>query len=198
MKELANAEEMTISATYQGDLMNCESKFFSFAIAAFIALVSFSSARAALPVDPRTIPQIDFTKYSGLWKEIAHSPNYFQVSCLRSTAEYKLIGPGKVSVHNICYKAGTEISDIRGVATVSNPRAPGKLKVKFDHIPVAGDYWVVELDPNYQWAVVSGPGRKSLFILSRTTPLKSSLRYPLLRKLKQKGFDTSSLIFDKW
>ena len=32
---------------------------------------------------------------------------------------------------------------------------------------VWADYWVLALDPDYQWALVGEPGRKYLWILSR-------------------------------
>ena len=45
-----------------------------------------------------------------------------------------------------------------------------KLKVWF-FWPFKGDYWIIDLDPDYQWAVVGVPSRKYLWILSRTPTL---------------------------
>lgn len=169
-------------------------QFVGLLVAALCTMASFSVAAVT---DPAVVPSVDFTRYVGTWKEIAHNPNFFQRDCLQSVAEYALLGPGRVSVHNICHKANDKTSDIHGVATVVDPAVPAKLKVKFNFF-ARGDYWIVRLDPNYEWAVVSGPGRKSLFILSRKAPMDPTQQETLLQDLTADGFDTKSLVFDKY
>jgi apolipoprotein D and lipocalin family protein len=171
-------------------------KYF-FALCLLSLLTLASNSLLADSGDPSVVPDVDFTRYVGPWKEIAHSPNFFQKKCLRSTAEYALLGPGKVSVHNICYKENGKTSDIHGVATVTDPAVPAKLKVRFNFF-ARGDYWIVRLDPNYEWAVVSGPKRRSLFILSREAPMAPALLETLLKDLAADGFDTKALVFDKY
>jgi apolipoprotein D and lipocalin family protein len=128
---------------------------------------------------------------------VAHAPNFFQNGCVRSTADYRVLSKTQVSVYNVCIKADGSTSDISGIATVTDPKQPAKLKVKFN-LFARGDYWIVALDPQYEWAVVSGPGRNSLFILSRPAPMAKGLLTVLLQDLQRKGFDTGSLIFDEY
>jgi len=147
--------------------------------------------------DPKVIAEVDLNRYSGKWYEIAHAPNFFQRKCIRSTAEYVVTSPTSVSVKNVCFKQGGEISDIEGIAKIVDVAQPAKLKVRFN-IFARGDYWIIDLDPNYQWAVVSGPEKKSLFILSRQAPMDSNLLASIILGLKEKGFRTQELVFDKY
>jgi apolipoprotein D and lipocalin family protein len=154
-------------------------------------------AQACDNKDPEVVAAVDLQQYSGLWYEIAHSPNFFQKDCVRSTAEYKVLDAQKVSVKNVCFKADGDTSDISGKAKVVNPEVPAKLKVRFNWF-ARGDYWIVDLDPDYQWAVVSGPKKKNTFILARQAPMEPDLLNKILNSLKARGFDTDSLIFDKY
>lgn len=147
--------------------------------------------------DPRVVKSVDLQKYSGVWYDIARKPSFFQDSCLRSTAEYQVIDDDSISVKNTCYKSDNKISEIKGIAKITNLNEPAKLKVRFNFF-AKGDYWISELDENYEWAVVSGPAKKSLFILSRKAPMQKELLDEILVLLKSKGFKTDDLIFDQY
>lgn len=164
-----------------------------------LASILFMSSHTALAsdADPKVVSSVDLNRYAGLWYEIAHAPNFFQRKCLRSTAEYVATSPATVSVKNTCYKENGVTSDIQGTAAVVDIAEPAKLKVRFNFF-ARGDYWIVDLEPNYQWAVVSGPAKKSLFILARQAPMDSSVLTSILTSLKEKGFNTEELIFDKY
>jgi apolipoprotein D and lipocalin family protein len=147
--------------------------------------------------DPEVVREVNLDRYAGKWMEIAHSPNFFQNGCVRSMAEYQVLSADSVSVHNTCFKKDGSTSDIKGVATISDPREPAKLKVDF-HLPFKGDYWITELDRDYQWAVVSSPRKSSNFILARKAPMNEKLLREILSTLEAKGFDTKSFIFDDY
>ena len=163
-----------------------------------ILIISFllSISAWAAPSDPTVVPTVDLNKYAGLWYEIAHAPNFFQRGCMRSTAEYQVIDATSVTVHNVCFKENGKTKDISGVAKVTDPAVPAKLRVKFSFFQ-RGDYWITHLDDQYQWAVVSAPKKKSLFILSRTFPMDPGVLADILVRLKIDGFNTDELIFDK-
>lgn len=168
----------------------------AFALALGGLLILGPNRALADKTDPSVMTSVDLQRYAGLWHEIAHAPNFFQRSCLRSTAEYAVTSPTSLSVKNVCYKAGHDTSSIEGTARIVDESQPAKLKVRFNFF-ARGDYWIVDLDPDYQWAIVSGPRKKSLFILSRTAPMEPALLASLLAKLKEKGFNTDELIFDQ-
>lgn len=57
-----------------------------------------------------------------------------------------------------------------------------------------GDYWVVELDPDYQWAVGGGPSRKNLWILSRNPEMDRVLFRNLKERARQRGYPVDPLV----
>ncbi|MCW8960410.1 MAG: lipocalin family protein [Ignavibacteriaceae bacterium] len=124
----------------------------------------------------QTVNQVDLNKYIGLWYEIAKIPNSFQDQCAYgTTAEYKLLEDGNIQVINKCFKEDGEADVADGLAKVVDKKTNSKLEVSFFSIlgfrPFWGDYWIIGLDDNYQWAVVGSPNRKYGWILSRTSTL---------------------------
>jgi apolipoprotein D and lipocalin family protein len=67
-----------------------------------------------------------------------------------------------------------------------------KLKVSF-FWPFRGDYWIIELGKDYEYAVVSSPNRKYLWILSRTPKMDEALYARIVEGLRERGFDVSLL-----
>ncbi len=147
------------------------------------------------PADPKVVDKVDLNKYMGSWNEIAHYPNSFQEDCDRSTAQYDMRQDGSIDVMNTCIDARGAERTIHGVATVQDNNQPGKLKVNFGQ-SLVGDYWIIDLDRDYQYSVVSGPGKESLFILARQFPMPSAVLQDILGRLDQEGFDRSKLVFD--
>lgn len=147
--------------------------------------------------DPEVVKEVQIDRYLGLWYEIGHFPNFFQKGCLRSTAEYGLLPSGEISVLNVCYRKGNITTPIQGKAFAPNKAEPAKLKVDFG-FPKLGDYWIIDLDSEYQWAVVSGPGKDSLFILSRTAPMEYALMQSIFMRLQERGFDITKIILDEY
>jgi apolipoprotein D and lipocalin family protein len=114
-----------------------------------------------------TVPFVDLTRYSGKWHEIARFPNRFQRNCIgETTAIYTLQDDGTIAVLNQCRKRNGSFTSARGRARVAGGKGPNsKLKVTF-FWPFRGDYWIIDLDPDYQWAVVGEPRRRYLWILA--------------------------------
>jgi apolipoprotein D and lipocalin family protein len=156
------------------------------------------AGRDAEPLD--TIAALDAKRYMGTWYEIAKFPNVFQRKCAGNTsATYSLLGDGRVRVVNRCRRADGGEDAVEGVAHQIGGAASPKLEVRFapailSFIPLVwGDYWVIDLDENYQLAAVSEPRRKYLWILSRTRQVDPAVYQALLGRLAAKGFDLSKL-----
>ena len=162
---------------------------------ALIAYLALSPAHAE-PAPLQTVPAVDVPRYMGTWHEIAKYPNWFQKKCASSTqATYTLQTDGRVQVLNRCKTAKGEWSEALGSARqIGGPTSP-RLKVRFapewlSFIPMVwGDYWIIALDPDYQWVVVSEPRREYLWILSRTPHMPAATYQGLLAQLDKLGFD---------
>ena len=167
----------------------------------FLVLALACAAGLAQAGEPlATVPTLDVPRYMGTWYEIAKLPNWFQRKCVGSTrAQYSLQADGRVQVANSCRLASGEFDDAIGAARQIGAASSPKLKVRFapawlSLIPaVWGDYWVIELDDNYQWVAVSEPGRQYLWILSRTPRMEPTVYADLLARLARKGLDVQKL-----
>ena len=137
---------------------------------------------------------VDLSRYAGRWYEIARLPNRFEKKCADSvTATYTLRSDGKVDVVNRCRKANGEYTTARGKAKIVDKKTNAKLKVTF-FWPFYGDYWILDLGPNYEYAVVGAPNRDYLWILSRTPQLDEQLYQRLLKEMATRGFATDRMI----
>jgi apolipoprotein D and lipocalin family protein len=143
-------------------------------------------------------PYVDLSKYAGEWYEIARLPASFEKDCYATKARYTIQTDGSVRVDNSCHKGSVEgkLKQATGKAMVADPVTNAKLKVQF-FWPFSGDYWILEVDPEYQYAVVGEPSRENLWILSRQPVLDKVVLNSLLQRAKAKGFDTGKLIFTR-
>ena len=154
-----------------------------------------SCASTTLAPPPEVVPYVDLQRYTGTWYEIARFPNRFQKDCFGSTATYSLQPDGKIAVVNRCRKNGPDgpLSSVSGTARVVDPRTNAKLKVTF-FWPFSGDYWIVDLGEQYDYAVVSGPDRKYLWVLGRTPSMEPERYRAVVTSLRNRGFDVSRLV----
>lgn len=137
---------------------------------------------------------VDLSRFAGRWYEIARLPNRFEKKCADSvTATYTLRSDGKVEVVNRCRKANGEYTTAKGKAKITDKKTNAKLKVTF-FWPFYGDYWILDLGSNYEYAVVGAPNRDYLWILSRTPQLDEQLYQSLLAKMATRGFETERMI----
>jgi apolipoprotein D and lipocalin family protein len=84
------------------------------------------------------------------------------------------------------------VRTIEGVARVVDSSTNAKLAVTFFG-PFEGDYWILELGNEYEFAVVGEPSRKFLWILSREPVLDEDLYQDILSRLPEKGYDPERL-----
>ena len=140
-----------------------------------------------------TVNAVDLDRYVGLWYEIAKIPNRFQKQCVRgTTAEYTLREDGRISVVNQCFKKDGDIDEAEGIAKIEDTDSNAKLKVSFVSFigwrPFWGDYWVIGLDKEYQWAVVGTPDRKYGWVLARTPTLDDDAMEEIFAILERNGY----------
>lgn len=168
-------------------------------LAAFAMLAMVGTAAAGEPLPNRPVPQLDLDRYLGQWHEIAHLPMFFQRKCIDTiTATYTKRPDGTVNVHNACRTAdGMDASD--GVARRMDDQS-GALKVRFapawlGWLPMVwADYWVVELDPDYRWAVVGSPSRKYLWVLSREPRMDAATFRGIRERAAARGYPVDKLV----
>lgn len=148
---------------------------------------------------------VDIERYMGTWYEVARLPNRFQDDCIADvSATYTLLDGGQIEVLNQCRKKNGEMSQARGRARRASDDGPNtKLKVRFapailSFLPfVWGNYWIIDLDPDYRYAVVGEPDRKYFWILSRTPTMDEEVLQAITHRATEQGYDLATLIRTK-
>jgi apolipoprotein D and lipocalin family protein len=174
----------------------------------FSAWVPLASAQApsgeTSPAPLEAIASLDVPRYMGTWYEVAKYPNWFQKRCIANTsATYAVQSNGMLQVLNRCQKEDGSMSEALGAAKQVGDANSPKLEVRFapawlSFLPfVWGNYWVIDLDPQYQLAAVSEPSRKYLWILSRSKTVEPKAYDALLQRLKQQGFNLDAIEISK-
>ncbi|GKU87169.1 hypothetical protein SLEP1_g1613 [Rubroshorea leprosula] len=146
------------------------------------------------------VRNLDIKRYMGRWYEVASFPSRFQPkSGVNTRATYTLNEDGTVHVLNETWTDGKR-GYIEGTAYKADPNSDeAKLKVKFyvppflPIIPVVGDYWVLYIDGEYQYALIGSPTKKYLWILCRQTHMDEEIYNQLLQMAKDEGYDVSKL-----
>ena len=163
---------------------------------AAIALLGAASCTMAPPVTT-TVPSVELERYLGTWFEVGSVKQFFSVGLVNTKAQYSLNSNGTVRVENSGnYFAanGPESRIVGAAAPVDSTNA--KLNVSFAGPPSPnppGNYWIVDLDADYQWAIVSDPTGTSAFLLSRTRQVSPELYAELVERAAAKGVSTANL-----
>ena len=134
-------------------------------------------------------------RYLGKWYEIARLDHSFERGLTNVSAEYTRKDNGDIRVLNRGFKTSTGVwKDIEGRARLIEDESVGSLKVSFFG-PFYGGYHIIELDKqNYSYAMVSGPSRSYLWILSREKHLEDDVYTKLVSRADELGFETDKLI----
>lgn len=161
-------------------------------------ILVFNNASAQEP--PETVPHVDLDRYVGTWYEIARLPNRFQSHCAGNvTAQYEKREDGRIDVVNRCKKEDGTWDEAKGVARVADKQTKAKLEVRFapswlSWLPMVwGDYWILDLAPDYSYSAVGDPKRENLWILSRTPQLPDKVYQALAAHLATQGYDVTQL-----
>lgn len=159
-----------------------------FMLFSFFALLSCKTQQD-LPV----VQSVDLSQYAGVWYEIARLPNKFEKGLNYVSATYSIKENQEIEVFNKGINEKNETKTIKGKAWLPNKSESAKLKVQF-FAPFSANYWIIALDDNYQYALIGEPGRKYLWVLSRTKNMDEQVYQKLINIAQKNGFDTSTII----
>ena len=135
--------------------------------------------------------------------------------CQNSTATYDLIAEDRISILNQCERSakdgsGAVAESIEGVGVIQADSQNRKLKIAFGdafsrflmRLFTGGgaDYWVYGVGPinesgQYEWALVSGPARDNIFILTRTASVSDEVKNEILDLARKEQLPVDALIY---
>lgn len=56
-----------------------------------------------------------------------------------------------------------------------------------------GNYWIIDLDPDYQWASISDPTGSSYFLLTRAKTIDPALKADIIARAAAKGVNVGGI-----
>jgi apolipoprotein D and lipocalin family protein len=162
-----------------------------------LGLIIFNSCSVRIPRGASAVKNFALKKYLGKWYEIARFDYRFEKNMDNVTAEYTENPDGTVQVRNKGYDYTKKVwNESIGEAKFVKDPTEARLKVSFFK-PIWAGYNVIDIDEDYQYALVAGSSLKYLWILSRTTTIPESIRLRFLQKAKKIGYNTDELIWVK-
>ena len=164
-------------------------------VALSLILITLLSACVGIPDNITPASNFELQRYLGKWYEVARLDHRFERGLSKVSAQYSLREDGGIKVLNRGYSEEKQTwKEAEGKAYFVEDERSGHLKVSFFG-PFYGSYIIFELDKDYQYAMVSGPDTKYLWILSRTPKLDQGITEQLLSKAQSLGFNTEALIY---
>lgn len=159
---------------------------------AALALSGCAMMRGGPPLE--TVDQVDLDRYMGQWYVIANIPYFGERGNVAGQAIYRLREDGRIDdIYR--YRDGSfdePVEQMEGVAWVVDEESNAQWKVQF-YWPIRFGYYIIALDPEYDWTVVGHPSREYAWIMAREPALEDARYQSLLDILERKGFDPSQL-----
>lgn len=166
-------------------------------LARFTLLLSIAvlAGCTGVPEGVQPVHPFDAKRYAGQWYEIMRLDHSFERGLTHVTATYMPREDGSVGVVNKGFDpVACRWKDADGRAVFLRGPETASLAVTF-FWPFAGGYHVMALDrEKYSWALVSGPSRDYLWILSRTPQMPERIRNQLVAEARSRGFPVENLI----
>lgn len=155
----------------------------------------FGCATAPKPPPVHTVARVDLNRYMGSWFVIANIPYFLEQGKVATYDSYSMRPDGRMNNVFTFRKKNFSAPEKswHGVAWVVDKESNAEWKVRFIW-PLASTYLVLELDPDYRWAVVATPGHKLLWVLARERSLDEKTYAEILRRIQAQGYDVNRIV----
>ena len=157
------------------------------------ALTGLTAGCASVKEPLRTVPHVELPRYMGDWYVISNIPYFAENGCFDSIESYALRPDGDIDNWFTCRKKSFDAPLERkatALATVKDKTSNAVWSVRFFKV-ISVKYLILDLDPNYQWAVIGHPSRKYGWVLARAKTLDAATYKAILGRLADQGYDTS-------
>jgi len=151
-------------------------------------------ATADLKLPLQTVPSVDLDRFMGRWNVISHVPNILEKGKVATADVYTRRPDGRIDNIFVFRKGSIDAPEKswKGVAWVINPESNAEWKVRL-FWPFTADYLILELDPDYAWAVVSNGDGGLVWVLAREASLPENVYQPILDRIHRRGLDVAKL-----
>lgn len=166
---------------------------FAFLGSIFLGIIGCNT----IPPNAVAVSPFNKEKYLGKWYEIARFDFRFEKDLINTTAEYSLNPNGSIKVINRGYNPLVkEWKEAIGKAKFVNADTTAMLKVSFFG-PFYAGYNVIDIDNDYNYALIAGASLDYLWILSRQKTIPDSVKTKFLATAKSVGYNTDKLLWVK-
>lgn len=137
---------------------------------------------------PDVAPVVDLERFQGKWYEVAKLPRLTETECTGTVSTYRIRSDGDLDMNSECHARALDgaLKTMTAKLKVPDRSAPAKLALGISGF--YGDYWILELGDDYEYAVIGHPSREYLWILSRTPTLAPETMTGILRRAKAQQF----------
>ncbi len=159
----------------------------------FLSSCATGSAGGRAPL--KTVAHVDLPRYMGDWYVIANVPYFAEKDCFGSIESYALRPDGRID-NGFAYHKGSfagPLKKMQALAWVHNPLTNAEWRVRFFGL-ITAEYYVIDLDPKYQWTVVGHPSRNYGWIMARQKTLPEAQYQVILKRLRAQGYDPASFV----
>jgi apolipoprotein D and lipocalin family protein len=162
--------------------------------------VAFLVVACSSPTPPpgtTVVNNFDAKRYLGKWYEIARFDHKFESGLEQVTATYSTMDDGGIRVINRGFNPDRQmLQQSVGQAYFTGDPSRAALKVSFFG-PFYGGYNVLAIDKDYRHALVCGPDKDYLWILSRTPTISPGVKQNMLDIATRQGFAVEKLLWIK-
>ena len=158
-----------------------------------LMLASFTLKSQTMPTHNRD-DAIELSRFMGAWHVIAHVPYFGERGHVASRDEYRLRDDGKIAVHYV-YQEGFSgpVKTLDSKATVKAGSGNRQWTTWFFGV-IPTKYRILEVAPDYSWALIDYPGRDLAWVFSRTPGMDDAQYAELITRMGGHGVDTKKLI----
>jgi len=158
--------------------------------AAALAATWFAVGRRASPgaVALSSSANVDLQRYMGTWYVIANIPYFAENGNVAARDIYRLDGDGNVATTYVYRKAFDAAEKSLGSLGVVQPGTGGNFWIVRLFWLVRADYLILEVAPDYSWALVGQPSRKLGWMLARDAAMDDAAYATLLAKFAGHGY----------
>ena len=156
-------------------------------------LILLAGCTAAPPRDLPPLAEVDLQRFMGSWYVIANIPYWLEEGKVATRDEYSLRPDGKIT-NDYVFRRGFDKPEQRweGVSTVEPDSGGARWSVQFVW-PLSADLEVLEVDPDYQWALLSNPRRSMAWLFSRQAAMDDARYAELVERFRRHGVDPAAL-----
>jgi apolipoprotein D and lipocalin family protein len=161
--------------------------------------LALGACAATQPVAPQPLEAIYTSRFfNGRWYEIARTPMKLTDGCVSGTTDYYTRPDGQLMDRDACRMGSPEGKEkvYAGPVKILNPGENNKVRVTYKvygFFPVWRTYWMLDVDDDYRWFIVSDPSFENMSLFFRDPRPDAGAVSAVMRRATALGYDVDRL-----